>query len=170
MCNDLKNRLSIKQHGFMMSRSTDIRLILSIQIFQWLLIVCVINSCWKSVGIEPASCMWLRAYLSGRIQKKESVAQFLGIPRWHCLLHGKVIWDHFVFIRLVNRISEIFDYVRVLVYARNSLLLNVGKCKTITFGRSRHPVEFSYMLGGTMLDRVSSINDFRFIMDENMTF
>jgi hypothetical protein len=53
---------------------------------------------------------------------------------------------------------------------RNSLLLNVGKCKTITFARSRHLVEFSYMLGGTVLDRVNSINDLGFIMDEKMTF
>jgi hypothetical protein len=50
------------------------------------------------------------------------------------------------------------------------LLLNVGKCKTITFSRSRHPVEFSYMLGGTVLDWVSSINDLGVIMDEKMTF
>jgi hypothetical protein len=104
------------------------------------------------------------------------------------------------FIWFVNRISEIFDYVRVLFYAdvmkfflpvsgfqdclkiqsdlnklsewcdRNSLLFNAGKYKTITCARSRHPVKFSYMLGGTVLDRVSSINDLRVIMDENMAF
>jgi hypothetical protein len=47
---------------------------------------------------------------------------------------------------------------------RNSLILNVavGKCKT--FAWSRHPVEFSYMLGGTVLDQVSSINDLGAIM------
>jgi hypothetical protein len=50
---------------------------------------------------------------------------------------------------------------------RNSMLLNVGKGKTIT---ERHPVEFSYMLSGTVLDRVSSIRDLGVIMDENMTF
>jgi hypothetical protein len=50
------------------------------------------------------------------------------------------------------------------------LLLNVGKCKTITFAISCHPVEFSYMLGGTVLDRVSSINDLRVIMEEKTTF
>jgi hypothetical protein len=31
-------------------------------------------------------------------------------------------------------------------------------------------VEFSYMLGGTVLDRVSSINDLGVIMDEKITF
>jgi hypothetical protein len=52
----------------------------------------------------------------------------------------------------LNKLSEWCD--------RNSLLLNVGKCMTITFARSRHPVEFSYMLSGTVLDRVSSKNTF----------
>jgi hypothetical protein len=41
----------------------------------------------------------------------------------------------------------------------NALELNVGKCKSITFSRLRHPIEFSYMLGGIILDRVDSIND-----------
>jgi hypothetical protein len=105
------------------------------------------------------------------------------------------------FIWFVNRISEIFDYVRVLFYAddmklflpgsgfqdclkiqsdlnkllewcdRNSLLLNVSQGKTITFARSsRHPVKFSYILGGTVLDRVSFINNVGVIVDEKMTF
>jgi hypothetical protein len=41
----------------------------------------------------------------------------------------------------------------------NSLELNVGKCKSITFSRLRHPVEFSYMLGSIILDHVDSITD-----------
>jgi hypothetical protein len=45
--------------------------------------------------------------------------------------------------------------------------LNVGK--TTTFSRSCHLVEFSYMLGRTVLDR-GSINDLGVIMDEKMTF
>jgi hypothetical protein len=49
----------------------------------------------------------------------------------------------------LNKLSEWCD--------KNSLLFNLGKCKTITFARSRHSVEFSYMLGGTVLDQVSSI-------------
>jgi hypothetical protein len=53
---------------------------------------------------------------------------------------------------------------------RNSLFLNVDKCKTITFVRTRYPVEFAYMLAGTVLDRVSSINDLRVIRDEKMNF
>jgi hypothetical protein len=62
----------------------------------------------------------------------------------------------------LNKLSEWCD--------RNSLLLNVDKCKTIKFARSRHPVKYSYMLGGTVLDRFSYINDLGVIMEEKMTF
>jgi hypothetical protein len=47
-------------------------------------------------------------------------------------------------------------------------LQNIGEDRT--FARSCHPVKFSYMLGGTVLDRVSSINDLGVIMNEKMTF
>jgi hypothetical protein len=50
------------------------------------------------------------------------------------------------------------------------LKLSVGKCKSITFSRLRHPIEFSYMLGGIILDRVDSINDLGVIMDSKMSF
>jgi hypothetical protein len=51
-----------------------------------------------------------------------------------------------------------------------SLKLNVRKCKSITFSRLRHPVEFSYMLGGIVLDRVDSITDLGVVMDRRMSF
>jgi hypothetical protein len=61
----------------------------------------------------------------------------------------------------INKLSEWSE--------RNSLLfLNVDKFKTITFARTRFPVEFAYVLAGTVLDWVSSINDLRVIMDEKM--
>jgi hypothetical protein len=53
---------------------------------------------------------------------------------------------------------------------RTSLFLNVDKCKTIKFSRTRYSVEFTYMLAGSVLDRVSSINDLGVIMDENINF
>jgi hypothetical protein len=34
----------------------------------------------------------------------------------------------------------------------------------------RHPIEFSYMLGGIILDRVDSVNDLGIIMDSKMYF
>jgi hypothetical protein len=93
------------------------------------------------------------------------------------------------FIWFVNEISWIFRHVRVLFCAddmklflpvrgfrdclgypndlnrlvewckANALELNVGECKLITFSRLRYSIEFSYMLGGIILDRVDSIND-----------
>jgi hypothetical protein len=49
---------------------------------------------------------------------------------------------------------------------KNALFLNVDTCKTISFSRIHYPVEFAYMLAGTGLDRVSSINDLGVIIDE----
>jgi hypothetical protein len=50
------------------------------------------------------------------------------------------------------------------------LFFNVDKCKTITFSRTRYPVEFVYNAGWKVLDRVSSINDLGVIMDEKLNF
>jgi hypothetical protein len=50
------------------------------------------------------------------------------------------------------------------------LELHVGKCQSITFSRLRHPIEFSYMMGGNILDSVDSINDLGVIMDSKMYF
>jgi hypothetical protein len=52
----------------------------------------------------------------------------------------------------------------------NSLKLNVGKCKSTIFSRLRHHVEFPYMLGGIILDRVDSITDLGVVMDSRMSF
>jgi hypothetical protein len=52
----------------------------------------------------------------------------------------------------------------------NSLFLTVDRCKTITFSKTRYRVEFSYMLGGTVLHRISHVNDLGVIMDEKMNF
>jgi hypothetical protein len=151
------------------------------------------------VSSPQDACGW-GSYLSERIQElrigdavSKDIKVTSGAPQGSHLGPLCFIW-------FVNRISEIFDYVRVLFYAddtklflpvsgfqdclkiqsdlnklselcdRNSLLLNIGKCKTITFARSRHPVRFLYMLGGTVLDQVSSVNDLVVIMDEKMTF
>jgi hypothetical protein len=51
-----------------------------------------------------------------------------------------------------------------------ALELNVGKCKSITFLRLRHPIEFLYMLGGVILDRVNFINDLGAIMKSKISF
>jgi hypothetical protein len=63
----------------------------------------------------------------------------------------------------LNRLAEEW-------YETNMFELNVGKCKSITFLRLRHPIDFLYMLGGIILDRVDSINDLGVIMDSKVSF
>jgi hypothetical protein len=138
--------------------------------------------------------------LTGRIQRlgivdavSKDIRVTSGVPQRSHLGPFCLIW-------FVNIISMIFDYVRLLFYVddmklfllvkgfqdcmkiqsdlnklsdwceRNSLFLNVDKCKTITFSRTRYPVEFAYMMARTVLHRVSSINDLGVIMDEKMNF
>jgi hypothetical protein len=62
----------------------------------------------------------------------------------------------------LNRLAECCE--------ANALELNVGKYKSITFSRVRLPIEFSYTLGGIILDRVDSINDLGVLMDSKMYF
>jgi hypothetical protein len=76
-----------------------------------------------SVGIEPARCMWLRSYLSGRIQKikigdavSKDFKMTSDVPQGSHLGPLCFIW-------FVNRISEIFDYVRVLFYLDDMKLI-----------------------------------------------
>jgi hypothetical protein len=57
----------------------------------------------------------------------------------------------------LNKLSEWCD--------SNSLFLNVDN-----ISRTRYPVEFAYMLAGTVLDRVISIIDLGVIMDKKINF
>jgi hypothetical protein len=140
-----------------------------------------------STDVEPSRCQWLGSYFSGRIQRvrmadcvSRDILVTLGVPQGSYLKPLCFIW-------FVNEISRIFRHLRVLFYADdmkqflpvrgfrdclkiqddlNALELNVGKC---TLSRLRHPIEFSYMLGGIILDLVDSINDFGVIMDSKMS-
>jgi hypothetical protein len=71
----------------------------------------------KLKGIDPARCMWLGSYLSGRIQKirigdavSKDIKVTSGISKGSHLGPLCFIW-------FVNRISEIFGYVRILFFA-----------------------------------------------------
>jgi hypothetical protein len=64
-----------------------------------------------SVGIEPARCMWLGSYQSGRIQKiriGDTISKDIKGSHLGTLFY---IW-------FVNRISEIFDYIHVATLLR----------------------------------------------------
>jgi hypothetical protein len=80
-----------------------------------LLIVCVISYCW--IRCLWVRCMWLGCCLSGRIQKirigdavSKDIKVTSGVPQGSYLGALCFIW-------FGNRISEIFDCVRVLFYA-----------------------------------------------------
>jgi hypothetical protein len=95
------------------------------------------------VGIEPARCM-----CAGRIQnigKGDNVRVLFYAEDMKLFFPVSGFLDYLKIQSDLNKLSEWCN--------RYSLLLNVGKCTTITFARSRHPVEFSYLLGGTVLDR-----------------
>jgi hypothetical protein len=69
------------------------------------------------VGIEPARCMWLGSYLSGRYQKKrigdaisKDIKVTSNVPQGSHL-------GPLCIICFVNRIPDIFDNVHVLFYA-----------------------------------------------------
>jgi hypothetical protein len=139
--------------------------------------------------ILVARFLWLKSYLTGKIQRirigdavSKDIRVKSGVPQESHLGPLCFIW-------VVNKIAVIFEYVRVLFLAddmklflpvkdfqgcmkiqsdlnklsewceRNSLFLNIDKCKTRTFSRTRYLVEFAYLLAGTMLDLESSIND-----------
>jgi hypothetical protein len=72
------------------------------------------------------------------------------------------------FLQIQNNLNGLAEWCEA-----KALELNVGKWKSITFSRLRHPIEFSYMLGGIILNRVDSadsINDLGVIMDSKMSF
>jgi hypothetical protein len=119
MYNDLKNLMSINQHGFMKIRSTitnllQYHLLCWIQywgqqlawfhlngFFKGFMIVCVINCCWmRCLGVSSPqdACGWDIYYLSlGRIQKiriGDAVSNDIKVTS-HRVFHREVIWDHF---------------------------------------------------------------------------
>jgi hypothetical protein len=125
MYNDLKNLMSINQHGFMKNRSTIMNLFVlntdSVYTdfskpFDRVRHQLLLDE--MSVGIEPARCiLWLGSYLSGRIQKiriGDAVSKDIKVTSG--VRQGSHLGP-LCFIWFVNRISEIFDYVLELLYA-----------------------------------------------------
>lgn len=52
----------------------------------------------------------------------------------------------------------------------NGMLLNAGKCKIISFRRSRPLISFEYTIDGDEIERVESIKDLGVIMDSKLKF
>jgi hypothetical protein len=69
------------------------------------------------------------------------------------------------FLKIQGDLNRLVDWC-----GADSLELNVGKCKPIVFWRLHHPVEYSYMLEGIIVDRVDSITDLGVVMDSRLSF
>jgi hypothetical protein len=52
----------------------------------------------------------------------------------------------------------------------NKFNLNVANCKSISFCRKTHPIDYAYSIEGTYLEKVNEFKDIGVIMDNKMTF
>jgi hypothetical protein len=75
-----------------------------------------------SVGIKPARCLWLRSYLTGKIQRIRIGNAFSKNTRVTSIVLQGSHLRLLCFIWFVNRISMIFEYFRVLFYTNNMKL------------------------------------------------
>jgi hypothetical protein len=179
MYENLKGQLADYQHRFVKGRSTVSNLLeYSSLVLKSIEDGCQVDSIYKdfskmSTDVEPTRCQWLGSYFSGN--------RFQCVRMGACVSRD-ILVTSFGFIWFVDEISRNFRHVRVLFYADNmklilpvrgirdglkiqsdlnrlaewcepkALELNVSKCKSISFSRLRHPIEFSYMLGGIILN------------------
>jgi Reverse transcriptase (RNA-dependent DNA polymerase) len=153
-----------------------------------------------SRDLEGAMLGWSESYLTGRVQRvklddylSEPVFCHSGVPQ------GSHLGPLF-FIDDVDEVLRIFEHVSALGYAddlklfmtinniddcvkfqsdlnrlqewctKNKFDLNAKKCKTISFSRSKQPINFTYCIGEHELDRVNEIKDLGVILDNRMTF
>ena len=67
--------------------------------------------------------------------------------------------------RLQHNLNLVLDWCK-----RNSLSLNIQKCKAMTYTRKKSPVLFNYSIDGVELEKVRLIKDLGIYFDEELTF
>lgn len=153
----------------------------------------------QHVGIHGNLYRWLSSYLLNRTQLValsgyESVP-FLatsGVPQGSKLgpllfllfvndLLGKISSECLAYaddIKVFRRISDERDCETLQLDINtisawcdeNFMVLNIEKCRVITFTKSRNPIQYKYNVKGILVDRVEVIRDLGVLFDSAMSF
>lgn len=154
----------------------------------------------KELGVHSAILLWIESFLTNRKQyvkinesKSRSFLVKSGVPQ------GSHIGP-LLFVLFINDVSSIFKFAECRMYAddlkifaiiknqhdqsrfqadinifsewcnNSGLILNAGKCKSMTFSRSRNCLPSSYFISHNVLEKVTIFKDLGVVLDSKLSF